>query len=89
MDENDPIQLQHHFQKPGFVITATLFSMQGSRLITPLKLVEVSASGVLLIPTQSLSNYIPNGNYLLHVEAFHPDADICTQNLRLVLLRNP
>ena len=89
MDENDPIQLHHHFQKPGFVITATLFSMQGSRIITPLKLVEVSASGVLLIPTQSLSNYIPNGNYLLHIEAFHPDADICTQNLRLVLLRNP
>ena len=89
MDENDPIQLQHQFQKPGFVITATLFSMQGSRIATPLKLVEVSANGVLLIPTQPLSNYIPNGNYLLHVEAFHPDADICTQNLRLVLLRNP
>jgi hypothetical protein len=89
MDDNDPIQLQHQFQKPGFVITATLFSMQGSRIATPLKLVEVSANGVLLIPTQPLSNYIPNGNYLLHVEAFHPDADICTQNLRLVLLRNP
>ena len=89
MDYNDPIQLQHQFQKPGFVITATLFSMQGSRIATPLKLVEVSANGVLLIPTQPLSNYIPNGNYLLHVEAFHPDADICTQNLRLVLLRNP
>ena len=88
MDPNDPIQLHHAFNKPGFIVTATLFSMQGNAIITPLQFVQVSEQGLLLIPTHKLSNIVPSGNYILHVEAFHPDADLCSQNLRLVLLQN-
>lgn len=86
---DDPIVLIHHFSKPGFIVTATLFTMHGMAISTPCRLVQVSEKGQILIPTNEYKNLIPSGNYLLHVEAFHPDADLCSQNLRIILVQQP
>ena len=45
----------------------------------------IGLEGVLPIPILS-PNAISDGNYILHIDAFHRDADLCVQNLHWVYL---
>ena len=80
------ITLQHQLPKSGYVVKLSLYSFMGSKITLPLPTVQVSQDGQILIPLWPLKSMLPSGNYILHVDAFHPDADICRQNLRLLLV---
>ncbi|MFZ9572103.1 MAG: hypothetical protein ACO3AR_07355, partial [Bacteroidia bacterium] len=81
--------LRHTLEKPGYVVRLSLYSMMGSNIPLNFPKLQVSDQGSILVPIHQLKNQLPSGNYILHVDAFHPDADICSQNLRLVLIHQP
>lgn len=88
--QNDEyITLRHTLEKPGYVVRLSLYSMMGSNIPLNFPKLQVSDQGSILVPIHQLKNQLPSGNYILHVDAFHPDADICSQNLRLVLIHQP
>lgn len=89
VQDDDYITLHHRLPKPGYAVTVSLFSMLGSAIPLNFPKLQVSDEGSLLLPLYQLKNQLPSGNYILHVDAFHPDADICRQNLRLVLIHQP
>jgi hypothetical protein len=76
----------HQLPKAGYVVKVSLFSMMGSIVPIPIPATQVSQDGQLLIPLWEIKQTLPSGNYILHIDAFHADADICRQNLRLVLV---
>ena len=80
------ITVIHNLPKSGYVVKPSLFSMMGSRIPLNIPPTQVSQDGQLLLPLWMIKNNLPSGNYILHIDAFHPDADICRQNLRLVLV---
>ncbi|MEK0439336.1 MAG: hypothetical protein RLZZ504_252 [Bacteroidota bacterium] len=85
--QNDEhIVLLHQLPKAGYVVKVSLFSMMGSIVPIPIPATQVSQDGQLLIPLWEIKQTLPSGNYILHIDAFHADADICRQNLRLVLV---
>lgn len=85
-EHEEYIALLHQLPKAGYVVKLSLFSILGSVIPLEISPTQVSQDGQLLIPLWKVKNVLPAGNYVLHVEAFHPDADICRQNLRLVLV---
>jgi hypothetical protein len=88
LQTDERITLFHKLSVPGYLVTVELYSLMGNSIPLRIPPLEVSTDGAIYIPLHTLKNQIPSGNYILHVDAFHPDADLCRQNIRLVLLQN-
>lgn len=88
LHQDEKIVLFHKLKLPGYLVTVQLFSLLGNAIPLNIPPMEVSAEGAIHIPLYNLKNQLPSGNYILHIEAFHPVADLCKQNIRLVLLQN-
>ena len=79
------LMLTFHMPQPGYILTASIYNLQGGLMGIPIYHTVIGLEGVLPIPILS-PNAISDGNYILHIDAFHRDADLCVQNLHWVYL---
>lgn len=79
-------QLYYQFSKPGFIANAYLLTLQGIPLFQCLYNAYLDNNGSIPIDIIPVKPNLPQGNYILHIDAFHPDADICSQNLRVTVI---
>jgi hypothetical protein len=85
-ENSNQLQLAFNMPQPGYIITASIYNMQGSLMGVPIFQVMIGKEGILPIPILTANGTLSEGNYIIHIDAFHRDADICTQNLRWIYL---
>jgi hypothetical protein len=85
-ENSNQLQLAFNMPQPGYIITASIYNMQGSLMGVPIFQVMIGKEDILPIPILTANGTLSEGNYIIHIDAFHRDADICTQNLRWIYL---
>jgi hypothetical protein len=80
------LMMSFQMPQPGYVITASIYNLHGGLMGVPIYQAIISKEGVLPIPIQMSNTALSNGNYILHIDAFHREADICSQNLRWIYI---
>jgi hypothetical protein len=87
-NNQNTLMLSFQMPQPGYIVTASIYNLHGGLMGVPIYQAIISKEGVLPIPIQMSNMTLSNGNYILHIDAFHREADICTQNLRWIYM-NP
>jgi len=87
-ENTNTLMLSFQMPQPGYILTAGIYNLHGGLMGVPIYQALIGKEGVLPIPIQMLNGTLSNGNYILHIDAFHREADICTQNLRWIYM-NP
>lgn len=82
------VNIEFKFSKPGFIASVYLYSIKGNLIAQLATNIQLPQNGKLPITLLTFKNLpLESENYLLHIDAFHPDADICSQNLRITLVQ--
>ena len=80
------LMLSFQMPQPGYVLTASIYNLHGGLMGIPIYQATIGKEGVLPIPLEISNNELSSGNYILHIDAFHREADICSQNLRWIYI---
>ncbi len=82
------VNIEFGFSKPGFIASVYLYSITGNLIAQLASNIQLPQNGKLPITLLTFKNLpLESENYLLHIDAFHPDTDICIQNLRITLVQ--
>ena len=86
-NKQNTLMLMFQMPQPGYILTASIYNLHGGLMGVPIYQAIISKEGVLPIPITMSNVTLSNGNYILHIDAFHREADICTQNLRWIYMK--
>lgn len=80
------LQLSFNMPQPGYILTASIYNLHGGLMGVPVYQALIGEKGIISIPIQMANGALSDGNYILHIDAFHREADICSQNLRWIYI---
>jgi hypothetical protein len=80
------LMLSFQMPQPGYILTASIYNMHGGLMGVPIHQAIIGKEGILPIPLEMSYHELSSGNYILHIDAFHREADICSQNLRWIYI---
>ncbi len=86
--EIDPLVLDFNFSQPGYIVNASIIRKDGTLIEHCIQNARMGASGSISIRPVYKDNPLPTENYILKLEAFLPNADICNQIIRFSVI-NP
>ena len=78
--------LDYSFNKPGYIISASIYNKNGFLISNCIQNFRASNEGLINILPQFQFQTLPAENYILKLEAFLPNADICKQIIRFTIL---
>jgi hypothetical protein len=80
--------LDFNFSQPGYIVNASIIRKDGTLIEHCIQNARMGASGSISIRPVYKDNPLPTENYILKLEAFLPNADICNQIIRFSVI-NP
>lgn len=84
----EPIIVDFNLPQPGYILSASIFRKDGSLVEHCIQNNRIGANGSIAIKPFFKDNPLPTENYVLKLEAFLPNADICKQIIRFTII-NP
>lgn len=85
----DVLQVNYELKKPGFLLTAIVFSENGAEVSRIFHNYLLSQSGEIFWDGKLGDGIISAGNYVLFAELFHPQGDIIRQKINFSVLSHP
>jgi hypothetical protein len=83
---NETLILDYAFNKPGYIIKADIYNKNGIFLMNSVQNFRSSSQGFINIIPYYQFQILPPENYILKLEAFLPNADLCKQVIRFTVL---
>ena len=83
---NETLILDYAFNKPGYIIKADIYNKNGIFLMNCVQNFRSSSQGFINIIPYYQFQILPQENYILKLEAFLPNADLCKQVIRFTVL---
>jgi hypothetical protein len=83
---NETLILEYAFNKPGYIIKADIYNKNGIFLMNCVQNFRSSSQGFINIIPYYQFQILPQENYILKLEAFLPNADLCKQVIRFTVL---
>lgn len=84
----NPIQIDFQFNRPGYICNVIIFNKFGQLLTESIKNQRLPQKGTLEIYPFANQTSLPSENYVLKLEAFLPNADICREIHRFTVINN-
>lgn len=84
----EPLIIDFTFSQPGYIMNASIFRKDGSLIEHSIQNIRIGVNGSIAIKPIYKDSPLPTENYVLKLEAFLPNADICKQIIRFSII-NP
>ncbi len=85
---SDPLIVDYQFNLPGYIMNASIYNKDGYLIEHCIQNQRVGISGSLSIQPVFRGNFLSTENYVIKLEGFLPNADICRQLFRFTVF-NP
>ena len=86
LNGNELLILDYSFNKPGYILNASIYNKNGFLLSNCIQNLRISNEGFVSILPYFHFQMLPPENYILKLEAFLPNADLCKQVIRFTVL---
>ncbi len=85
----DILQVNYELKKPGYLLTAIIFSENGAEVSRIFHNYSLAQSGEIFWDGKLGNRIISAGNYVLFAELFHPQGDVIHQKISFSVLSHP
>ena len=81
-----PLQIYFQFPESGYVCNAIIFNKYGQIICESIKNQRLAQHGTLTIWPSTENKKLPSENYIIKLEAFYPNGDLCREIHRFTVL---
>jgi hypothetical protein len=81
-----PLYVEFQFPKSGYICNAIIFNKFGQIIFESIKNQRLTQQGTLTIWPGNRDQILPNENYIIKLEAFYPNGDLCREIHRFTIL---
>jgi len=81
-----PLHVEFQFPQSGYICNAIVFNKFGQIICESIKNQRLTQHGVLTIWPSNHDQILPNENYIIKLEAFYPNGDLCREIHRFTIL---
>jgi hypothetical protein len=80
------LQIDFQFSQSGYICNAIIFNKYGQLICESIKNQRLTQQGTLTIWPNSQNQKLPSENYIIKLEAFYPNGDLCREIHRFTVL---
>jgi len=81
-----PLHIDFQFSQSGYICNAIVFNKFGKIICESIKNQRLTQQGTLTIWPSNHDLFLPNENYIIKLEAFYPNGDLCREIHRFTIL---
>lgn len=81
-----PLFIEFQFPQSGYICNAIIFNKFGQIICESIKNQRLTQDGTLTIWPSKYDQILPNENYIIKLEAFYPNGDLCREIHRFTVL---
>ena len=81
-----PLHVEFQFPQSGYICNAIVFNKFGQIICESIKNQRLTQHGVLTIWPSNHDQLLPNENYIIKLEAFYPNGDLCREIHRFTII---
>ena len=81
-----PLHIDFQFPQSGYICNAFIFNKFGQLICESIKNQRLTQEGTLTIWPSNYDQILPNENYIIKLEAFYPNGDLCREIHRFTVL---
>jgi hypothetical protein len=81
-----PLHIDFQFPQSGYICNAIIFNKFGQLICESIKNQRLTQEGTLTIWPSNYDQILPNENYIIKLEAFYPNGDLCREIHRFTVL---
>ncbi len=81
-----PLHVEYQFPQSGYICNAIIFNKFGQIICESIRNQRLTQQGTLTIWPSKHDQILPNENYVIKLEAFYPNGDLCREIHRFTIL---
>ena len=81
-----PLHIEYQFPQSGYICNAIIFNKFGQIICESINNQRLTQQGTLTIWPSNRDQILPNENYVIKLEAFYPNGDLCREIHRFTIL---